>query len=759
MHSTMRTATPPTQHPMPPRPGPLGRLAGLSFRRRRLVILGWLVGLGIAIVVSSAFGGDFATGTAMPGSDSAQAQSLLKERFPDRSGDRVDVVIRAADVTRPDVHTRVETLLGRLAGMPHVARVDDPYAAPAAVSSDRRTLDAALYLDVADHNDMPTADTERLLAAAKDVSGDGVQVALGGPAIQRAEKPSTGGTEALGLVAAAVVLLITFGSVVAAGLPLATALGGLLVSSSLVGLLAAVVDVPDFAPIIGAMLGIAVGIDYALLLVTRFREWRAVGLDPEAATVATLDTAGRAVLVAGSTVIVSMCGLLAMGMSIMNGTAAVSMVAVLTVLAAAVTLFPALLGYLGPRIDRLRLPVGRRREPELSSDGHVVPARGWVRWSRLVQRHSILATLGSLVLLGVLAVPFLGINFAIPDAGNNPETTSSRRAYDLLAEGFGPGASAPLLVAAELPGRGDDAALARLRADLAATRDVARVSPPQLNPARDTALITVQPTTGPQDSTTEDLVHALRDRVIPVATEGTGIEAHVGGRTASNIDVNSALVDRLPFLIGGVVIVSMLLLLLAFRSVVIALTAALMNLLSVSAAYGVLAYFLEGGWAGRLVGIDSPAPLAGYVPVIMFALLFGLSMDYEVFLISRMSETWNRTRDNRRAILSGVAGTGRVITAAAAIMIVVFAALVAIDDVTLKSFGVGMVAAILVDATVVRMLLVPAVMHLLGDRNWWQPRTFERYLPHLHVDGRADRFLPPIPSATAELAATSGKWE
>ncbi|HET8582289.1 MAG TPA: MMPL family transporter [Jatrophihabitans sp.] len=739
MHST--TLSPATQ-----RPGPLGRLAGLSFRRRRLVILGWLVGLGIAIALSSAFGGDFATGTAMPGSDSARAQSLLKERFTDRSGDRVDVVVRAADVTRPEVQARVEALLGRLAGMPHVARVENPYASPAAVSADRRTLDAPLYLDVANHNDMPTADTERLLAAAKDVSGDGVQVALGGPAIQRAEKPATGGTEALGLVAAAVVLLITFGSVVAAGLPLATALGGLLVSSSLVGLLAAVVDVPDFAPIIGAMLGIAVGIDYALLLVTRFREWRAVGLDPEAATVATLDTAGRAVLVAGGTVIVSMCGLFAMGMSIMNGTAVVSMVAVLTVLAAAVTLVPALLGYLGPRIDRLRLPMSRRRAPELSADGHLLPARGWVRWSRLVQRHSIVATLGSLVLLGVLAVPFLGTNFAVPDAGNNPKTTSSRQAYDLLAEGFGPGASAPLLVAAELPGRADDAALTRLRADLAATRDVARVSPPQLNPARDTALITVQPTTGPQDSTTEDLVHTLRDRVLPAATDGTGIEAHVGGRTASNIDVNSALVDRLPFLIGGVVVVSMLLLLLAFRSVVIALTAAVMNLLSVSAAYGVLAYFLEGGWAGRLVGIDAPAPLAGYVPVIMFALLFGLSMDYEVFLISRMSETWNRTRDNGRAILSGVAGTGRVITAAAAIMIVVFAALVAIDDVTLKSFGAGMVAAILVDATVIRMLLVPAVMHLLGNRNWWQPRSLERHLPHLHVDGRPDTFLPPAPA-------------
>jgi RND superfamily putative drug exporter len=490
------------------------------------------------------------------------------------------------------------------------------------------------------------------------------------------------------------------------------------------------------------MLGIAVGIDYALLLVTRFREWRAVGLDPESATVATLDTAGRAVLVAGGTVMVSMCGLFAMGMSVMDGTALVSMVAVLIVVVAATTLFPALLGYLGPRIDRLRLPLGRRRAARITADGHVLPAAGWIRWGGLVQRHSVLATAGSVVLLAVLAVPFLGIHFAIPDAGNNPEGSSSRRAYDLLAEGFGAGASAPLLIVAEGPGAAEQQAISRLRADLAGTPGVAAVSPPRLAPDGATALITVEPTTGPQEGATEDLVRTLRNRVIPAATEGSGIEAHIGGRTPTTIDLNAALVDRLPVLIGGVVLVSMLLLLVAFRSVVVAVTAAAMNLVSLGAAYGVLAYFLEGGWAGRLIGVDAPTPVAGYVPVIMFALLFGLSMDYEVFLISRMCETWTRTRDNNRSVLSGVAGTGRVITAAATIMVVVFAALIPIDDIALKSFGVGMVAAILVDATIVRLLLVPAVMHLLGHRNWWQPRPLERWLPRLHIEGRPDAFLP-----------------
>jgi putative drug exporter of the RND superfamily len=725
----------------PVRPGPLGRLARLSFRRRGTVLLTWLVGLGLAIGLAAAFGGEKVNGSSMPGSDSEQAQTLLKERFPAQAGDRIDVVVRADAVASSQVRSRVQALLGQIKGMPHIAEVEDPYRTSGAVSPDRRTLVARVYLDVANGNDMPVEDTQRLLAAADDAEGQGFEIALTGQAVKVAEAPSAGSTETFGLAAAAVILLITFGSLVAAGLPLAVAVGGLLVSSSLVGLAAALVDVPEFAPLIGATLGIAVGVDYALLMVTRFREWRAVGLDPELATVATLDTAGRAVLVAGATVIVSMAGLFAMGLSIMNGTAVVTMLAVLVVMLAALTLFPALLGYLGPRIDRLRLPLGRRRPARVSADGHLEPASGWVRWSRVVQRHSTLAVAGAFVLLVVLALPFLGVHFAIPDAGDDPEHTSNRQGYDMLADGFGPGTSGPLLVVADLGNAGAGTALERLHADLEGTAGVAAVSPPQVNRAGDTALITVIPATGPQDDATVDLVHSVRDDVIPAAVDGTGAEAHVGGRTATTIDINSSIVDRLPYMIGGVVLVSMLLLLVAFRSILIAVTAAVMNLLSVAAAYGVLAFFLEGGWAGNLIGIDAPAPMAGYVPVIMFALLFGLSMDYEVFLISRMSENWVRTRDNGQAILTGLAGTGRVITAAAGIMIVVFASLIALDDVTMKSFGIGMAAAILVDATIVRMLLVPAVMRLLGAGNWWLPRRLERRMPHLHVEGRPDDYL------------------
>jgi RND superfamily putative drug exporter len=398
-------------------------------------------------------------------------------------------------------------------------------------------------------------------------------------------------------------------------------------------------------------------------------------------------------------------------------------------MAAAVTLFPALLGYLGKRIDRLRMPLGRRR----AGRSRPVPAAGWTRWSGLVRRHSVLAIVGSVAVLLALAAPFLGVHFGLPDAGNDPRNTSNRRAYDMLAHGFGAGANGPLVVVAEVSPGGDDAALQRLRAGIGGTAGVAAVSPPRFNPARDTALITVVPTTGPQEAATEDLVRTLREDVIPAAAAGT--TAHVGGTTAATIDVSASIADRLAVLIGGVVLVSTLLLLVAFRSVVIAVTAAVMNLLSVAAAYGVVAYVLEGGWAGRLIGIDTATPMAAFVPVIMFALLFGLSMDYEVFLISRVREAWVRTRDNGRAITTGLASTGRVITAAAAIMIVVFAAIVPSDQVFIKVFGVGMVAAILVDATVIRMLLVPAVMHLLGRANWWLPRGLARRMPELHIEG------------------------
>jgi len=483
-------------------------------------------------------------------------------------------------------------------------------------------------------------------------------------------------------------------------------------------------------------------------MITRFREWRQAGLDPEAATVATLDTAGRSVLVAGATVVVSMLGLFAMGLSFMRGAAIVTIMAVLVVMAAAVTLFPALLGYAGRWVDRLRLPLGRRRRVPATAGGHVVPSAGWTRWSRLVGRHRLIASLAGAGVLLVLAAPFLGVRFGFPDAGNDPAGRSTRQAYDMLAEGFGPGANGPLAVVTDLTGGADQGLVNRLADALRRTPGVAAVPPPQLNPAGDAALLTVIPATGPQDTATEDLVRALREDVIPAVTGGAAGQVHVGGATAAAIDSSSNIAGRIPLLIAGVVALSMLLLLLAFRSVAIAVTAAAMNLLSVGAAYGVVALFLQGGRAGQLIGIDTPTPMPAFIPVLMFAVLFGLSMDYEVFLVSRMRESWLRTNGHgAQAVVDGLAGTGRVITAAAAIMVAVFAAFVPSPEVFLKVIGVGMAAAIAIDATVVRLLLVPAIMHLLGRANWWLPRSVDRRLPQLRVEGRPGAFVPGPRSA------------
>ena len=365
-----------------------------------------------------------------------------------------------------------------------------------------------------------------------------------------------------------------------------------------------------------------------------------------------------------------------------------------------------------------------------------------MRWSRYVQRHRVAATLVGVATLLLLASPFLGTRFGFPDAGNDALGTSGRTAYTLTAQAFGPGANGPLLVVAELAPGTAETAVTRLVGSLGHVPGVAAVSPPRLNPAGDTAVFTVLPTTGPQNPATEDLVRHLRDSVLPTATSGTGLNVHVGGVTATAIDSTSNIVKRIPLLIGGVVLLSMLLLLVAFRSVVVAVKAAAMNLLSVAAAYGVVALVLQGGWFGRLFGIDNPTPLPAFVPVLMFAVLFGLSMDYEVFLVARMRESWLRTGDNATAIVQGLAGTARVITAAAAIMIAVFAAFIPSQMVVLKVIGIGMAAAILIDATVVRMLLVPAVMHLLGARNWWLPSAFERLVPRVHVEGHAHHYLP-----------------
>ena len=740
-------------------PGPLGRLARLTYRRRGRTVLVWVLALVLASGLSAAFAGSFSADYTAPGSDSQQAQQLLAERFPAQSGDTISVVAHSAgSISAPATKARLEALLADLGHHAHVAGVLDPYTTPGSVSPDGTTALATVRLDVTLPADMPVPDTQKLMALAKSAQTPDLQIALGGQTVEAAQQGDIG-SEGIGLLAAILILLLTFGTVVAAGLPVAVALAGLGGSSGLTGLIAAVMPVPDWSTSLATMIGLGVGIDYALLMVTRFREWRAEGLDPETATIATMDTAGRAVVLAGSTVVISMLGLFAMGLSFMRGAAVVTIAAVLVVLLAAMTLFPALLGYLGPRIDRLRIPIGRRRTSAGTADvatGPVMPSRGWLRWSRFVQAHRVAGTVTGVAVLLLLASPFLGTRFGFPDAGNDAVGTSGRTAYTLTADAFGPGANGPLLLVAELPAGTADATMTRLTSTLAEVPGVAAVTPARLNQAGDTAVLTVVPTTGPQDPATEDLVRHLRDTVLPTATIGTGLTVHVGGVTATAIDSTANIVERIPLLIGGVVLLSMLLLVVAFRSVAVALKAAVMNLLSVAAAYGVVALVLQGGWFGHLFGIDNRTPLPAFVPVLMFAVLFGLSMDYEVFLVARMREAWLRTGDNATAIVQGLASSARVISAAAAIMIAVFAAFIPSQAVVLKVIGIGMASAILIDATIVRMLLVPAVMHLLGERNWWLPAWLERRVPQVHVEGHADHYLPARGATEAELVGVSG---
>ncbi len=688
----------------------LARLADFAFRRRRLVLLAWIVALVGAFAASATLAGEFSADYATPGSESQRAGDLLTQRFPGRSSDTVDVVWEA----RGGVESAKERTDTLLAAASRLEGIGD--AAPAEVSRDGTIAVSRLSLTVKPDS-VPETTGHSLISLAGAASRDGLRVEMGGPVIQGAQESELS-SEAVGLMIAALVLLVTFGTLVAAGLPIATALFGLGVSSAGVGLLAAVMDVPDWSTAVASMIGLGVGIDYALLILTRHRSSLAAGKTPREAVAEAVSTAGHSVLVAGTTVVISLLGLFLMGLSYLQGVALSASFAVLVTMAASVTLLPALLGFAGRKIDRLRIPFANRppKDPE-----HTPAAR----WSRAVQRRPWAAALAGAAVLLVLATPFLGLRLGFPDAGNDRAATMTRQSYDLVEKGFGAGANGPLLLAAELKGAGDRAELGALATRLAREPGVAAVAPPAINPAGDTAVLTVVPESSPQSPATADLIRQLRADVLP----GAGLPVSVGGTTASFVDQGDVTADRLPLFIGGVVILSILLLTVTFRSVTVALKAGAMNLLSIGAAYGVVAYLAEGGWAGQLVGIDTPTPVPPFIPVIMFAILFGLSMDYEVFLLSRVREEFLSGLSTSQAVTEGLARTARVITAAALIMVAVFGAFALSPEVFLKLIGIGMAAAILIDATIVRMVLVPAVMQLLGDRNWWMPRWLERVLP------------------------------
>nr|MBA2599999.1 MMPL family transporter [Actinomycetota bacterium] len=712
----------------------LNRLARWSYRRRWIMLGLWIVALVGFGFLSSTIGGEYSQNFSLPGSDSQEAYDLLKERFPQQAGETADIVFQAeGGVTEPAVRSSMEGLFAQLSEVQHVIGIDSPYAKGAQqISSDGSIAFATVHFENLDGEPVPVPIAEEIKEITADAETEGLTIEAGGSVIAFSEFEEPGGAEGIGLLAAMIILLITFGSVLAMGLPILMALFGISIGLSLVFLFANFLDVPDFAPQLTMMIGIGVGIDYALFIVTRYRQQLEHGLDPESATVVAVATAGKAVLFAGTTVVISLLGMLLMGFAFVEGVAVGGAAAVAVTMLASVTLLPATLGFVRHRIDKWRLPWFKGEKKAFESTMSY-------RWSRTIQRRPVLMTSVGLAILIALAIPVFQIDLGFADAGTGSTERSSRRAYDLLAEGFGPGFNGPLLLAAELESSEGLAAMEEVGQALSSTDGIAAVTPPIPNEAGDAAVMTAFPTTSPQNDETTALVNELRTEVIPGALEGSEVDVNVGGLTASIVDFSDANSERLPVLIAVVLALSFLLLVAVFRSLVVPVKAVVMNLLSIAAAYGVVVAIFQWGWGRSLIGVESTAPIEAWVPMMLFTILFGLSMDYEIFLLSRIREEYLKSGDNATAVANGLAHTARVITAAAAIMVTLFLSFVfAFDERAIKLFGMGLAVAIFVDATLVRMVLVPATMELLGDANWWLPKWLQRILPNIHIEGEEE---------------------
>jgi RND superfamily putative drug exporter len=706
---------------------------------RKTVIFGWIAALILIGGISGSVGAAFEEEFKLPKSDSQEAFELLENKFPAQSGDSSQIVFKADQgVETPAVEKKMKGAFKEIEGFPHVSEVASPYqkGGAAAVSDDGKIAYATVQFDVP-NNKLNKDKTREIIAIAEGVDGDGVQVELGGSPIQEAEAEEGDSSFAIGLLAAVVVLLITFGSLVAMGLPIITALFALGVGLSLVTLGTHVFSTANFATILAAMIGLGVGIDYALFILTRFRNGLDEGMAPRDAAIKSIDTAGRAVLFAGITVIISLLGMFLLGLTFLYGVAMAAAVAVLFTMIAALTLLPALLTLVGHRVDRLRLPGFRKRSTSINENSR------WFRWSREIQRRPVLAALLSGGFLLILCIPTLSLRLGTNDAGTEAPEKTTRQAYDLLAEGFGPGFNGPFVMVASLPEKGDDEGLVELKQQLESEEGVAATTDIDLNEAENTGVFSVYPTTSPQDVETTDLLDRIRDEVIPPIETKTGAQLHVGGINAIFEDFGEAIAEKLPLFIGVVVLLSALLLMMVFRSIWVPLKAVAMNLLSIGAAFGLIVAVFQWGWGASLIGVDNTGPIISFFPIFLFAIVFGLSMDYEVFLMSRIHEEWEHTHDATNSVTRGLALTGRVITAAAAIMITVFASFMIGDERIIKLFGLGLASAVLIDAVIIRSILVPAIMQLLGRRAWWFPEWLGRVVPRLSVEPPEERKAVP----------------
>jgi putative drug exporter of the RND superfamily len=714
------------------------RLAHWSFLHRRLVLVGWVGLVALTFFVGSTTGSNYANGTKLSGTESATAQNLLQQAAPSVSGDteRIVFATKHAQITQPAVRAAVDATLAKVARLPGVTGVTSPYTAAGAkqLSRDGHVAFATVNFRK-DANKVSAADAGKFVKTARAANGNGLQVEVLGE-IAASTNPSSSSGTMVGIAAAFIVLLFVFGSLLSALLPLASTGLSLFAALSVVGALSNAFSMANFTSQLCLLIGLGVGIDYSLFILTRARAGLRRGLSVEEAVTTAGATAGRAVLFAGLTVCIALCGMFVVGVSVLSGAAIAASIAVLFPMTAALTLLPALIGFLGHRTltrkQRRALAAGNSNPPEASAR--------WARWAQLVQTHRLGLGVAALAVMLALAVPASSLRLGIADFGTDPTTTTTttHRAYELLVSGFGPGFSGPLELVAPIQSAGQRGAFADVVEAAHRARGVVATTAPQFLPPRTghpgVAVAQVYPAGSPQDASTSNLITTMRHRVIPNALHGRSATIYVGGQTALADDEAAVISSKLPVFVGIVVALSFLLLMVVFRSLLVPATAAAMNLLSAGAAFGIITAVFQKGWFDSLVGVSRTGPISPLVPILMFAVLFGLSMDYEVFLVSRIQEEWLKTRDNARAIDLGQAITGRTITALATIMVVVFASFTLSTDRTIKMIGLGMAAAIFVDGLIVRTVLVPAIMHTLGRRNWYLPSWLDRRLPHLEIE-------------------------
>ncbi len=719
----------------------MAALARWCFRHRKIVLPAWLVALVLVGGIARTAGSSYTNNFSFPSTDSSRALDTVKANFPSQSGDSDQIAVQAKSGTlqTPEVATAVKEMLGRVQQLPFVTGVTSPYSS-GLISTNGKIGLATVQLDDQAQN-ISTHQAKQLISTAQAVNTDLLNVQLGGTAVQQGENQGGGSSDFLvGALLALVVLFFAFRrSFLCALLPLLTAVVAIGIGTSFIGILSHAFSVPQFATQLSELIALGVGVDYSLFIVNRHRRELLAGRSPEEAVVRALNTSGRAVFVAGLTVCIALLGMFALGLTFLYGVSLGAAFVVLLTMLSALTLLPAMLGFYGhkalSRRDRRTLGADSGARPGAKERRDPGASPFWEWWAAVVERRSAVLSVLGLALIVVVALPFFSMRLGLADSGEDPSGSTTKQAYDLLAQGFGPGFNGPLQLVGQINGPGDLARFDSFVTGLEHTPGVAHVLPTRTSPNGKAAVALAYPAYSPQAAQTTTLVNHIRAEV-PSATAGSSLAIHVGGQTAAGIDFSKVLAEKLPLFIAVIVVLAFLLLATVFRSLLVPLTASVMNILSIGAALGAITAAFQFGWLQPVLGFSKAGPIEVYLPVLMFAVLFGLSMDYEVFLVSRIHEEWVKTGDNRRAVTRGQAETGRVITAAALIMILVFLSFSLINNsLVIQEFGIGFAAAIVIDAFVVRTVLVPSVMHVLGPRNWWLPSWMDRILPTFHIEG------------------------